>query len=179
MTKMTLENDGLLKTARLLCLVLRYAATTVAVLLLAIGLLGVLAMALGDFVAVPDNLKIRESSDWLIVVILLLAAITLWLSGKFLQRLVSIIDTVAEGDPFVEANAERLVSMAWFSLAITGLTVLLEELGAWYDAMQEIGNESLSIEGAPEGILLSLVLFILARVFRHGAAMRADLEGTV
>ena len=29
------------------------------------------------------------------------------------------------------------------------------------------------------GIVLVVVLFILARVFRHGAAMRADLEGTV
>ena len=29
------------------------------------------------------------------------------------------------------------------------------------------------------GILLILILFILARVFRHGAAMREDLEGTV
>ena len=29
------------------------------------------------------------------------------------------------------------------------------------------------------GFLIVLVLFILARVFRHGAAMREDLEGTV
>ena len=28
-------------------------------------------------------------------------------------------------------------------------------------------------------ILLVIILFILARVFRHGASMRADLEGTV
>jgi hypothetical protein len=29
------------------------------------------------------------------------------------------------------------------------------------------------------GVLLALVLFILARVFRKGAEMRAELEGTV
>jgi hypothetical protein len=29
------------------------------------------------------------------------------------------------------------------------------------------------------GLLLALTLFILARVFRQGAAMREDLEGTV
>ena len=28
-------------------------------------------------------------------------------------------------------------------------------------------------------LLLTVILFILARVFRHGAAMREDLEGTV
>ena len=33
--------------------------------------------------------------------------------------------------------------------------------------------------GAILGILLALVLFILARVFREGAAMRSELEGTV
>ena len=30
-----------------------------------------------------------------------------------------------------------------------------------------------------DGILLAVILFILARVFRQGAAMREDLEGTV
>ena len=35
------------------------------------------------------------------------------------------------------------------------------------------------IEFSLTGVLLALVLFILARVFRHGAAMREDLEGTV
>ncbi len=29
------------------------------------------------------------------------------------------------------------------------------------------------------GLLLMLILFILARVFRKGAEMRAELEGTV
>lgn len=29
------------------------------------------------------------------------------------------------------------------------------------------------------GIILAITLFILARVFRQGAAMRNDLEGTV
>jgi hypothetical protein len=29
------------------------------------------------------------------------------------------------------------------------------------------------------GVLTALLLFILARVFREGAAMRKDLEGTV
>ena len=174
-----LENDGLLKSARLLCLVLRYTAITVAILLLSIGLLGALAIGLGHFVAVPENIRFHGGTDWLIVLILILAATIMWLCGRFLKSLVAMIDTVAHGDPFVEANAERLVAMAWLSLAITILSVMLEELGAWYDSLLDVPNDSLSIEGAPEGFLLSLVLFILARVFRHGAAMRADLEGTV
>ena len=29
------------------------------------------------------------------------------------------------------------------------------------------------------GLLLAIVLFILARIFRHGVEMREDLEGTV
>ena len=30
-----------------------------------------------------------------------------------------------------------------------------------------------------DGLFIVLVLFILARIFRHGATMRDDLEGTV
>jgi hypothetical protein len=37
------------------------------------------------------------------------------------------------------------------------------------------------VEGGVDfgGIILVLTLFVLARVFKHGAAMREDLEGTV
>ena len=36
-----------------------------------------------------------------------------------------------------------------------------------------------ALNAAIGGFLLSLVLFILARVFRLGAEMRSDLEGTI
>ena len=38
---------------------------------------------------------------------------------------------------------------------------------------------ALGMIGLSAALAARLVLFILARVFRHGAAMRDDLEGTV
>lgn len=49
-----------------------------------------------------------------------------------LKRLLAIVDTVREGDPFVAANAARLQTIAWallalqiVSLVIGGIAVLL------------------------------------------------------
>ena len=56
------------------------------------------------------------------------------------------------------------------ALAAGALTIWLEESTKDFEA-----NFDISIGG----ILLPLVLFILARVFRRGAEMREELEGTV
>ena len=59
-----------------------------------------------------------------------LAAIPL--NYLILKRLLAIVDTVREGDPFVAANAARLQTIAWallalqiVSLVIGGIAVLL------------------------------------------------------
>jgi len=94
-----------------------------------------------------------------------------------LARLRAIVDTVREGDPFVAANAERLQTIAW---AYLGLELL--HLGVGVVAA---GSAS---SGQPLDVhwrfsvtpwVAVLLLFVLARVFDHGARMRADLEGTV
>ena len=97
----------------------------------------------------------------------------------FLDHLRRIINTVGDGDPFLPINADRLTRMAWLTLAIqlvaipaAGLALYiakqLEEISTTIDAGFDLG-----------GVILIITLFILARVFRHGAAMREDLEGTV
>jgi hypothetical protein len=67
--------------------------------------------------------------------------------------------------------------MAWLALAIQvvsiGLGPLTYLLSQHFDDVDVEGGLSLN------GVALVLVLFVLARVFRHGAAMREDLEGTV
>jgi len=100
----------------------------------------------------------------------------------FFARLRQIIDTVGAGDPFDPVNAERLNMMAWLMLAANLLFIPAAAIGVplvdYFDAME---GADVSIEQGIDltGILLIIILFILARVFRHGAAMRADLEGTV
>ncbi|QYU67563.1 DUF2975 domain-containing protein [Leptolyngbya sp. 15MV] len=100
----------------------------------------------------------------------------------FFGRLRAIIGTVGEGDPFQPQNAVRLGQMAWLMLGIQ-LFILLAvplgiELARFSDEAENVrvsGDSNLDFSG----LLLVVVLFILARVFRHGAAMREDLEGTI
>lgn len=100
----------------------------------------------------------------------------------FFGTLRKIIATVGEGDPFAPANADRLSLMGWLmlgvQLAIFPAIWLGMSLARYAD---DVENLSLSVDGGWDitGILLTIILFILARVFRHGAAMREDLEGTV
>ena len=100
----------------------------------------------------------------------------------FFGNLCGIIDTVAAGDPFVPENADRLGAMGWIQIAITALTFVATGTAAfvagWASQFSEVSIKgSVDLDVAP--VMLILVLFILARVFRQGAAMREDLEGTV
>ena len=119
---------------------------------------------------------------WPAVSVLLLAAIAIAMVFVFFGRLRQIIATVGEGDPFVPENAERLTAMAWLLLGVQLLSIPIGGIGLmvarWAD---EVGHEDITIDAGLDitGLLMVVVLFILARVFRHGAAMREDLEGTV
>ncbi|QDH33649.1 DUF2975 domain-containing protein [Porphyrobacter sp. YT40] len=115
---------------------------------------------------------------------LLLASVLVVVALVFLffGKLRGIIDTVAAGDPFVPENADRLAVMAWLQIAIYVAKLAAERaavgMASWANQFREVKvDTSFDIDVIP--ILLVLVLFILARVFRHGAAMREDLEGTV
>lgn len=94
-----------------------------------------------------------------------------------LVRLLTIVETVGAGDPFVVANAARLKSIAW-----AVLTLALMHFG--------VGAVAASVSSAATPLDISwgfsltqwltvLLLFVLARVFEQGARMREDLEGTV
>jgi len=94
-----------------------------------------------------------------------------------LTRLLAIVDTVRDGDPFVVANAARLQQIAWAVLALELMHFAVGLIAA-----------SVSTAAAPLNIgwgfsltrwLAVLLLFVLARVFEQGARMRDELEGTV
>ena len=102
----------------------------------------------------------------------------------FFGKLRAIINTVSDGDPFVPANAERLSLMAWLMLGVQLLVLAAIPFALQLaDFARKFGEHAdINIDGGGfdlSGILLVIILFILARVFRHGAAMREDLEGTV
>jgi hypothetical protein len=114
--------------------------------------------------------------------ILLSLAGLLSLGVYFLILLRRIVRSVGEGDPFVPVNAVRLARMGWTVLAGELLSIPVGAAVVWIANMVEDRDHvSAGDDFGPSGtgLLLVLVLFILARVFRQGAAMRDELEGTV
>lgn len=117
-----------------------------------------------------------------IIGIMLIGLVVVALLFLFFGRLRRIIATVGEGDPFQPDNAQRLSQMGWIMLSVQLLAIpavgLLIPIAR---AVEKVETAHFATGGKVDFglLLLTIVLFILARVFRHGAAMREDLEGTV
>ena len=122
---------------------------------------------------------------WPLSALLVVTAVLMVIGFFFVKLLKQIVETVGEGDPFVPVNATRLTRMGWLTLAVQVLTVPLAAAGMWAfkvtEPIRDNDGETLVIDHGLDfgGLILMLTLFILARVFREGARMRADLEGTV
>lgn len=94
-----------------------------------------------------------------------------------LERLLSIVDTVRAGDPFIMDNAGRLQTIAWTLLGVQMLHLVIGFIAA--RTRSEVQQLDLDWNFSITPWIVVLLLFVLARVFQHGARMRADLEGTV
>ena len=93
------------------------------------------------------------------------------------KRLLSIVETVRAGDPFVAANAARLQTIAWMLLALQVLSLIV---GAIVRGISTPAHPiNIDAGFSVSGWLAVLLTFLLARVFAEGAVMRDDLEGTV
>lgn len=90
-----------------------------------------------------------------------------------LRRLLAIVDTVREGDPFNLENARRLDAIAWRVLALELLRMAVAFIAATVWEPGHLGGFSFT------PWLAVLLLFVLSGVFAHGARLRDDLEGTV
>lgn len=110
--------------------------------------------------------------------VMLLGLVGAFAVHRVLRELQAIVETVSGGDPFVVGNAHRLQRIAWWVLLGEGLRIGVATL-FWSAAryVPSIGNIEVGFSFAPW--LAVLLLFVLARVFDHGARMRADLDGTV
>ncbi len=115
---------------------------------------------------------------WGAVAAMLLALIPIGLIFWFLKELVRLIDSVGT-DPFMPENGTRLSRMGWLVLAIQVAAIPLGAVVLWLSERVKSVDADVDIGFSGNGLILALVLFILARVFRHGAAMREELEGTV
>jgi len=124
-----------------------------------------------------------EASPLSVIAIAVLLALIFAALSLFFGKLRAIIASVSEGDPFTPENATCLNSMAWLFLGVKVSTMLVAGLRLHLTSLMDKGASSGNVLGFGlydlDAILIVIVLFILARVFRHGAAMREDLKGTV
>jgi hypothetical protein len=94
-----------------------------------------------------------------------------------LSHLLAIVESVRHGDPFVLANAQRLQAIAWWVLSGELLHFVVVALASVAASSGQPLDIDWTFSLTPW--IAVVMLFVLARVFEHGARLRADLEGTV
>jgi len=92
-------------------------------------------------------------------------------------RLLALLRTVEEGDPFVAANARRLQTVAWCLLAIQVCDLLFGWAATGFDVAA--GERTTGWSPGITGWVAVLLVFVLARVFEAGTRLRDDAELTI
>jgi hypothetical protein len=100
-----------------------------------------------------------------------------FIAHRILTGLLQIVESVRAADPFVTANAERLQAIAWWLLGAELLHLLVGALARLASTPAQPLDIDWTFSFTPW--IAVLLLFVLARVFEHGARMREDIEGTV
>jgi hypothetical protein len=146
--------------------------------------LGVL-LALGVSISYAAGELDWQGANWIEIIAFAAYAIVVY---ALIHCIGAIVKSVRSGDPFTAENANRLRKLGWMFLIIG----LFTWIGDSYDTVQNIDDDSAVIKDYmiyisafvhlmlnPALILASPLMFILARVFDAGIAMREDAEGTV
>lgn len=106
-----------------------------------------------------------------------LGILVLGLIWTIMRKLLAVIASVEDGNPFIRANALRLKTIGWLmvGLQIVGVPLAI----AAVKAADMFGESDTGLDISLNGILAILLVFILAGIFERGAEMREELEGTV
>jgi hypothetical protein len=175
-------NDALLRFGKAIALILQgLCALAGAVFLLLIPFVILLGQGILPGFADASDLPDVAKHPFLGSSIALVVTANLAAMFVFFGNMRALVESARRGDPFIPENARRLETMAWLLLTATVLTVAVGELRVRLANLadpQGANAIDYSIYDL-HSLLIVLVLFILARVFRHGAMMREDLEGTV
>lgn len=103
--------------------------------------------------------------------------IVLGLLWTMMRKLLVIIDSVEDGNPFIKANAVRLRTIGWI---MVGIQIVGLPLATTADNVADLfGENDVGFNFPLNGILAILLVFILAGIFERGAEMREELEGMV
>ena len=146
---------------------------------------GILALLGSTFVDAPWTMKaigVSESADAGAVLmgmraIAALGLVSIPLVYAVLTRLLAMVATVRDGDPFVPDNAHRLQGIAWVLLALQFLSLVIGGIANLISTPTHPFELDAGI--SVNGWLAVILTFVLARVFAEGTAMREDLQGTV
>jgi hypothetical protein len=149
-------------------------------LMLGIILLLLFALPNEEWIHRAFDLPSSPDADRLVMALRAVAGLGLLvvpLNHAVFKRLIAIVDTVSDGDPFVAANADRLNTVAWLLLALQLISIVIGAIG---DSVSTPAHPvDLDAGFSLNSWLAVLLTFLLARVFAEGTRMRDDLEGTV
>jgi len=163
-----------LRTMRPVLLLLRVliALNLVALALFLLILAGSFTNVVATAIAEDHPGASRETLLLSVRSVMLIGILVVPFAHILLTRLRDIVRTVEAGDPFVPSNADRLKTIAWcllviqlLDLAFGGLAYVVDPKFDWSFGLT--------------GWIAVVLLFVLARVFEHGTAMRDELAGTV
>jgi Protein of unknown function (DUF2975) len=133
-----------------------------------------------EWIIVALKLQDYPNADqviWGLRAVAALGIVSIAFNHLILKRLLAVVDTVRDGDPFVAENAYRLQAIAWFLLILQLLSLAIAAIGRFISSP---GHEvELEAGFSLAGWLSVLLMFVLARVFAEGAVMRRDLQGTI
>ena len=176
----TRQSDPLLAAAKVLTVLLQFLIIF-AMVAIGIGIGVLVSVGKARVFAEMAKAGAPDAAFPLLIVSFVLIMVMLGMANRFFKELTGIVNSVGEGDPFRIENADRLTRMGWISVGIHGLALLLVGLSSWFAVyLEKAGHHAdLGFDVEITGVLLTLILFILARVFRRGAEMREELEGTV
>jgi hypothetical protein len=126
-----------------------------------------------DLSGSPD----AERVVWSFRMIAALGLVSVPFNYVVLKRLLAIVDSVRDGNPFVAVNASRLQTIAWCMAAVQILSMSIGALGKSISTPEH--PVQLGAGFSVNSWLAVLLTFVLARVFAEGTRMREDLDGTV
>jgi hypothetical protein len=176
-----LKSDPLLAAAKVI-LALGVALFIFVMAMVLIGIGAVLTVQRDEILAKLAQAGAPDGAYWVVVLALVLIEALMFIGLRFVLELSGIVKSVDRGDPFEPENANRLSRMGWLMVGGYVLGLVLGAIAAW---IKEVAGDAgpldmdANFDLGGGGILLILTLFILARVFRQGTAMREELEGTV
>lgn len=125
---------------------------------------------LGHMLPGADSAEAAAGVRWTLCLGIVMALVT----DRLLTILAAIIASAA--DPFIAPNAVRLQMIAWWLLALQLCEIPGALIASGYPAM---GSAAPGGDFSIAGWIGVVMVFVLARVFAVGAAMRDDLAGTI